>query len=360
MLLAGGGSGGHIFPALAVAEVLAARGWQVSYAGRSTGMEADLVTARGLPFYGLPARPVVGQGALGKALAVATLLRGALAARHLVRRLGVRTVVGTGGYVAAPAVLGARLARRPVLLVEPNAEAGVANRLLSRWATEATVAYPDAAARLRCPAVVTGIPVRRAFFDVPAALPAAAPRRLLVLGGSQGAQQLNRLLPAALEHLGADIPALAVCHQAGAQHAQEVAAAYTRRRAAGGLAGLEVEVVPFLDDVAAALGSSHLVVSRAGAITLAEICAAGRPSLLVPLRLAGGHQAANAQALQAAGAAEMLAGDEVTAIALATRLAALLGDGARLNAMASAARHLGNAGAAVAIADRVEHLGRAR
>jgi len=280
--------------------------------------------------------------------------RAAWSARSLVRRLDARVVVGTGGYAAAPAVVGGRWARRPVLLVEPNAEAGLANRWLSRLANAAAVADEGAARALRCPAVVTGVPVRAEFFAVAAQLPADPPLRLLVVGGSQGARQLNELVPAALARLGRAAGAVVVCHQAGERHLEATRRAYAAHDAIGGNG---VDVVAFLDDMPAAMAASHLVVSRAGAITLAEICAAGRPSLLVPLVLAGGHQAANARRLCAAGAAEMLAPEEASVERLSECLARLLADRERLRSMARAARDLGRPGAAAAIADRVEELG---
>lgn len=359
-LLSGGGSGGHVFPALAVAEALRQRGWKVSYAGSSQGPEARLVPARGVPFHALPARPVVGRGLLGKVAAMATLLRSSVAARGLVRQQGIDIVVGTGGYVAVPAVVGARLARRPVLLVEPNAQAGLANRALSRLATEAAIAYPATASALRCPTTTTGIPVRAAFHAI-GPLPPTSPVRVLVLGGSQGARQLNLLVPAALKRLGPEA-GIEIVHQSGPKRLDEARDAYAE-------ADLDprqqVEIVPFVDDVARAMEQCHLVISRAGAITLAELCAAGRPSLLVPLSLAGGHQIDNARALEKAGAAEVLAGDQATAEALASRLSTLTADGAdgpvpgRLETMARAARALARHDAADAIADRVEVLERA-
>jgi len=355
-LFGGGGSGGHVFPGLAVAAELRHRGWQVSWAGSPQGMEARLVRQREIPFFALPARPLIGQGVLGKARAALTLARTAWVARGLVRRLDAGVVVGTGGYVSAPAVVGARLASRPVLLVEPNAEAGFANRWLSRWAAEAAVAWESTAGQLRCPAQRTGVPVRSEFFAVAAELAPAPPLRLLVLGGSQGARQLNEMLPRALAKLGRCGGELAVCHQAGKQHLEATQKGY----ASTGLGGSpEVEIVPFLDDVAAAMARAHLVISRAGAITLAEICAAGRPALLVPLALAGAHQITNARRLVEAGAAELLPAESASAETLAEVLGRLLGERERLEAMGRAARLIACPDAAEAIADRVEQLGRA-
>jgi UDP-N-acetylglucosamine--N-acetylmuramyl-(pentapeptide) pyrophosphoryl-undecaprenol N-acetylglucosamine transferase len=348
--LAGGGTGGHVMPALAVGEELRARGWRVSFVGSGRELERRLAEARGFPYEALAARPVVGRRPRERAAAAWTLLRSALAARRLARRQSVDLVVGTGGYASAPAVLGARLAGSPALLVEPNARAGAANRFLSRLASGAALGYASARGDVRCPAWVTGVPVRPEFHVVPPGLPAPPPR-LLVLGGSQGARQLNELLPAALALLG-DPPR--VMHQCGERHLETTRAAY----AAAGLGGQRVELAPFLADVAGAMADAHLVVSRAGAMTLAELCAAGRPALLVPLRLAGGHQEENARLLERAGAARLLA--TATPEGLAAALADLLGDAGRLAGMAAAARSLARRDAATAIADRSAALVAAR
>lgn len=349
-LLAGGGSGGHVFPALAVGDELARRGWRVTYAGNPAGMEQRLVAARGLPFEPLAARPVVGRGPLARAAALATAAGSAGRARALVRRLAVDVVVGTGGYVSAPAVLGAWLARRPALLVEPNAEPGAANRWLSRFAAAAAVADEGAGRGLACPSVVTGVPIREAFFAV-APLAADAPPRLLVLGGSQGSRRLNELVPAAAAQARTALPGLTVLHQCGERWAEAARAAWRE----SGVADGTVEIAPFVADVPAAMAAASLVVSRAGAITLAEIAAAGRPSVLVPLALAGGHQGANARRFERAGAARCLAEAEATPERLAACLVELLGGG-ELAAMGARARALARPGAAAAIADRVESL----
>ncbi len=377
-LISGGGSGGHVFPGLAIAEELQRRGWLVNWAGSRHGIEARLVGAQKIPFHHLPARPLVGQGWVGKVRSAATLARAAWSARSLVRRSSARVVVGTGGYVSAPAVVGARLAARPAFLLEPNADAGFANRCLSRLAAEAAVAFDETRSQLACPSHTTGIPVRGDFFAADAALPTAPPLRLLILGGSQGARQINELMPRALAILGDRLGLIEVCHQTGNPHLESTREAY---RAAGlrilpGSAASKVasdvhgelatdsqvqircEVVPFLDDMVTAMARSHLIVSRAGAITLAEICATGRPSLLVPLALAGGHQKANAERLAAAGAAHVLP-PEAEAEDLAEILADLMQEPATLpvlSEMAHAARGLGHRHAAASIADRLERL----
>ena len=353
-LLSGGGSGGHVFPGLAVATELERRGWRVGWAGSARGMEARIVARRGLEFFALPARPLVGRGALGKAQALLTLARSAIAARSLVRRTATRVVVGTGGYASAPAVLGSRLAGRPILLFEPNASVGVANRLLSRLAAEAAVVHETAARDLHCPTTTSGVPIRDEFFTRRQDLPAKSPFEILVLGGSQGARTLNQSLPQALARLASEDLQIHCTLQCGERNVDSAQAAKDH-------AGLDeagsvtLEVVPFLDDVAGAMATAQLVVSRAGAITLAEICAAGRPALLVPLSLAGAHQAHNARRLAEAGAAEVL-DEEGDVDRLTELLRSLVQDRGKLEAMAQAAQGLAHADAAERIADRVEAL----
>jgi UDP-N-acetylglucosamine--N-acetylmuramyl-(pentapeptide) pyrophosphoryl-undecaprenol N-acetylglucosamine transferase len=316
-------------------------------------MEERLAGERGVAFHGLPAKPLVGRGPLAKIGALTTVVTSAMTARSLIREIDPRVVLGTGGYVSAPAVLGARLARRPVLLLEPNGHAGVANRWLSRFATAAAVGYQETIADLKCPCWITGVPVRAAFFEVPADLPPLDSPRLLVLGGSQGAKQINMAMPAAAARLVARFPSIRITHQAGARNLGEARAAYAQ----AGVGVPHVEVVSFLDDVAGAMAASHLLVSRAGAITLAEICGAGRASLLVPLAISNGHQIDNARLLAEAGAAEMIPSNDLSADLLAARLEALLADGGRLAAMGQAARSLARPRAAADIADRVVELG---
>lgn len=365
-LFSGGGSGGHVFPGLAVAAEMKDRGWQVDWAGSKGSMEEKLVRRNGLRFHSLPAKPLVGRGLLGKAAAVATLLGSAWSARRLVKHLEAQVILGTGGYVSAPAVLGGFLARIPVLLLEPNAEAGFANRMLSRWSREAALAHDSTSDDLSCPTTTTGVPVREEFFAVAPHLPYGHPIKILVLGGSQGAQRLNQVLPNALEQLPEELGQIVVRHQCGKKHTDATRDAYAAEGfpvievEGGGFrpegARIQVEVVSFLHDMAGAMAESHLIVSRAGAITLAEICAAGRPALLAPLSLAAGHQEGNARRLADAGAARMVRDDESPDV-FASILRELLEDRDRLDRMAAAARELGRDRAASDIADRLEHWG---
>lgn len=351
VLLAGGGTGGHLYPALALGEVLAGRGWRVTFCGRPEGLEARVAGERGLAYLPLPAKAVVGRGPLARVAALTTLGASAWRAARFIREGEVSVVVGTGGYVAAPAVLGARWSRRPALLFEPNARPGAANRWLSKWAAEAAVAHPETGSELACPAIVTGVPLRPEFLIDPLPLPPLEPPRILVLGGSQGALQLNEALPTVIERLAAELPRLEVVHQTGEVHIESTRRLYAAR----GLAD-RVELVAYLDAMAEAMAAAHLVVSRAGAITLAEICASGRPALLVPLALAGGHQADNARAMVQAGGAAMLEGDDFSAGRCAEVALELLQDAERLYQMSRAMGALARPAAGEDLADRVHSL----
>lgn len=354
VLVAGGGSGGHVFPALAVAEQMDERGWRVSWLGRVEGMERELVEGRGLRYYGLPAKAVVGRSIPARAMAITSLGASALRARRLIRRLEVGVVLGTGGYVSAPGVMGAVLARRPIVLLEPNAEPGVANRGLSRWATVAAVASSDTAAGLHCPVEETGVPVRGEFVSDHRPASSTGPLRLLVLGGSQGARQLNELLPPALQQLAAVHPGIEVTHQVGSALMDEARRAYEKHP----VAGLQLSIVPFVEDVHQAMSAAHLVISRAGAITLAEICAVGRAALLLPLSLAGSHQVANARHLVAAAGAELLEPQDASVASLQEVLGMLLADRRRLRDMGQKSFDLARPRAATDVADLVERVAR--
>lgn len=346
-LLAGGGSGGHVFPALAVADELFRRGWQVSWMGRMSGMERQLVEAHGLPYHGLPAKAVVGRGPIQKAFALGTLGTSAWRARRMIRDLEADVVLGTGGYVSVPGVLGAALSGRPIVLLEPNAAAGSANRWLSRWALSAAVAHEELESQLRCTSRITGVPVRRAFFEASDTRFESGALRLLVLGGSQGARQLNELIPAALAQLEDRLGRIEVVHQVGEELLAETEGSYR----ASGFAEADVRVVAFLRDVAAEMAAADLVISRAGAITAAEICAAGRAAVFVPLALAGGHQVANARRLESTGGAVVLSPERADADSMARLLDSLLEDRQRLRSMGEALHNLAWPRAAESVAD---------
>lgn len=346
-LIAGGGTAGHVFPGVAVARALQGRGWSASWVGRRESMEERLVEREGFEFHALHAEAVVGRGRVAKARALMALGWSALAARKLIKRVGARVVLGTGGYVSVPAAVGARLAGVPVVLLEPNARAGAANRTLSRWSRAAALGYESARRDFRCPVRVTGTPVRPGFFAV-GEPPQSAPS-VLVLGGSQGALPLNLLLPQALAACAERIAGLHIVHQVGG-HEETTRRLYQELD----LGDARLEIVPFIDDVAQAMAAVQLVISRAGAVTLAEICASGRPAVLFPLALAGAHQRHNAEVLVAAGGAEML--DEASASSedVAELVTGLLEGAERRRRMSAALRDQASCEAAESVADLLE------
>lgn len=347
VLVMAGGTGGHVFPALAVAAELRARGVPVVWLGARSGLEAKLVPAHGFAVEWLEVAGLRGKGWARRLAAPLMLARALWQAARVLRRLRPRLVLGFGGYVSGPAGLMARLLGVPLLIHEQNAIAGYTNRILARLATRVCEAFPGAfPAALG--AVTTGNPVRAAIAQLPSPVVRGATHggrpRLLVLGGSQGALALNRLVPQALALLpAANRPE--VVHQAGGRMLDEAAAAYRE-------AGVEARLEPFIDDMAAAYAAADLVVCRAGALTVAELAAAGVASLLVPFPFAvDDHQSANGRFLERAGAARVLVQATLTPESLAAELAALLPDRERLLAMALAARALARPDAARTVAE---------
>jgi UDP-N-acetylglucosamine--N-acetylmuramyl-(pentapeptide) pyrophosphoryl-undecaprenol N-acetylglucosamine transferase len=346
-VLAGGGSGGHLFPLVAVADALRAEapGAECIFVGTERGIEARVLPPRGERLELLDVRPIKGGGLGGAARGVARAAGSLPAAAKLVRSLRPEVVLSVGGYAAGPVSLAARLLGVPLALLEPNSTLGLTNFVLSPLASRAYVAFDEVGRRFR-PSIVRpfGVPLRPGFEPSPYR-PETGRARLLVLGGSQGAEALNRALPEAAGELGRALPGLTIVHQAGRGRAEAVRAAYAAR-------GVErVEVLEFSDDLARLLASADLVVARSGAGTLAELCAVGRAALLVPYPHArDDHQLRNAEALAGAGAAAWLAQSEATPARIAGELGAILGSPARLATMAAAAAARGEPGAAGRVA----------
>ncbi|MDY0022563.1 undecaprenyldiphospho-muramoylpentapeptide beta-N-acetylglucosaminyltransferase [Arenimonas caeni] len=354
VLILAGGTGGHIFPGLAVAEALRRRDVPVVWLGSEGGMETRLVPSSGIEVETLRVRGLRGKGVLALLKAPFGLARACLQALAVLRRLRPRAVVSFGGYVAGPGGLCAWLLRRPLLVHEQNRAPGLTNRVLSRFARRVLCGFPGSFPAGK--AEVVGNPVRPAI----AALPAPAARfdgrggapRLLVLGGSQGANALNRVLPQVLAGLPAD-QRPQVRHQCGERHADATRATYAE-------AGVAASVEPFIADMAEAYGWADLVVCRAGALTLAELCAAGVGSVLVPFPAAvDDHQTRNAEYLVEAGAAVMVPEGEGFAERMAAVAGGLLPDAARRLAMAGAARAIAHADAAERVAGIVLEEARA-
>lgn len=339
-VIAAGGTGGHIIPGIALADEIRAQkaGAEVVFVGTAHGLEGRIVPAAGYRLELVDASGFVGKS-LGKQLgSLSRLPKGFLQSRKLLRRLRARAVVGVGGYVTLPVLAAARALGIPTLIHESNAFPGVANRFLNRFATKTAVGLAAANGRFRRPGVVTGTPVRKEFFAAPPIDPAAASRRVLVFGGSQGSRILNRAVARAAVHL--EKSQLEVVHQTG-----EKDLASTRQRYARIPRDWRLE--PFLPRLWEPMAAADLVVCRAGALTVAELAASGRPAVLVPFdAAAGGHQLENARALEKAGAAVVITEKDLSAESLAGTIVALVGDRARLAAMGQKARALAKPDAA--------------
>lgn len=347
VLIMAGGTGGHVFPALAVAKVLRDRGVPVVWLGAPTGMESRLVPANGFPIEWVRVAGIRGKGVLAWLLAPLSVLRAVAQARAVLRRVRPRAVLGAGGFASGPGGIAAWLLRIPLLVHEQNAVAGLTNRWLARLATQVLEAFPNSfgpGVRARC----IGNPVRA---EIAASPPPAQrfagradPPRVLVLGGSQGAQRLNRLLPEALSLIESrDRPQ--VRHQTGERGLEAVRAAYAQSQ-------IQAVVLPFIDDMAAAYSWADLAICRAGALTISELQAAGLGAVLVPFPSAvDDHQTKNAEVMVRIGAAVVVQERDLDAARLARLIVELTGDRARLLRMAEAARGAAVTDAAARLAD---------
>jgi UDP-N-acetylglucosamine--N-acetylmuramyl-(pentapeptide) pyrophosphoryl-undecaprenol N-acetylglucosamine transferase len=340
VLLAGGGTGGHVFPAIAVAEALQQLAdVDVVFCGTARGLEARVIPARGWRLETVDVRPIKGGGPREALRAALVAARATAASVRLVRSLRPRAVLSVGGYAAGPVALAAALLRVPVAVLEPNRVAGLANRLLAPVAKRAYVAWGETGRSFRPSARRTsGVPLRSGFGPRPYAARGTA--RVLVLGGSQGAAALNERVPTAAARL-AGIAGLEFLHQAGRGRDGAVREAYAQEGV------VAATVVPFVDDVARAIAEADVLVARAGAVTLAEITAIGRAAILVPFpHAADDHQAQNAEALARVGAAVCLRQEAATVERLAREVERLLRNDSARTAMAAASRARGRPSAA--------------
>jgi UDP-N-acetylglucosamine--N-acetylmuramyl-(pentapeptide) pyrophosphoryl-undecaprenol N-acetylglucosamine transferase len=353
ILIMAGGTGGHVYPALAVAGELRDRGYGVEWVGTSRGLEQRVVPAAGITLHHLAVRGVRGKGILDRLLGLVSLALASLQALWLVIRRWPVCVVGMGGYVAGPDGIAAWLLRRPLLIHEQNAVAGTTNRMLAPFADKVIAGFPAAFSSDVCVEVL-GNPVRAELvrageqqhydFDGQRAM------RLLILGGSLGAKPLNDTLPATVARLLSEGAELEVWHQAGDAHADSVGQAY-------GESSERVRVAPFIEDMAAAYAWADLVVCRAGALTVAELAIMGRPSILVPLPHAiDDHQTANARSLADRGGAILLRQADMSVDLLVRQLQSYIEYPKLLMTMASAAHSVATPDAAKTVADRCEEL----
>jgi UDP-N-acetylglucosamine--N-acetylmuramyl-(pentapeptide) pyrophosphoryl-undecaprenol N-acetylglucosamine transferase len=358
LVIMAAGTGGHIIPGLAVAREMQSRGWSVSWLGTSHGMENTLVPAypgagpgSAVPLDTISFSGLRGKGLLHTATGGMRLLKAFWDCLGILRQRGASVVLGMGGYVCFPGGLMAALLGKPLLLVNADAALLLSNRSLLPVADTVAFGFDGAAAKTTRHAVVTGNPVRAEIEALPAPVERYAPRsgplRLLVVGGSLGAQVLNETVPAALALLPpANRPH--VTHQTGAAQLDAVRAAYAA-------AGVPATVLPFITDMPQQLAACDVMLCRAGAITVSELCAAGVPALLVPLVASTtAHQRDNAQWLAGQGAAVHLPQTELTPQVLATKLAAFTRD--ELLAMAQKAHALARPHAAARVADALEKL----
>jgi UDP-N-acetylglucosamine--N-acetylmuramyl-(pentapeptide) pyrophosphoryl-undecaprenol N-acetylglucosamine transferase len=352
-LIAGGGTGGHIIPALAVARELKQRyAAEVVFVGTARGLETRLVPEAGFPLRLIHVGQLKNVSLMTRVRTVLGLPKSLLDCRAMIKEFRPGAIFGVGGYASGPAMAAALWLGVPTMAFEPNAMPGMANRLVGKRVQAAAVNFPDAAKWFRnCE--VTGIPVRPEFFAVRDAGPNAGPR-LLVFGGSQGARILNTEVPKVAAELLDAVPGLTIVHQSGGKNLEVTQAAY----AASGADAARVEVLSFIDDMPARFAEASLVMARSGASTVAELAAAGKPSLLVPFAAAAdAHQKRNAEAMVEVGAAVMLEESELAKPGrLLQTLAGLLKDRERLNAMGAAARVQAHPDAAERIADRLAEL----
>jgi len=349
MLFAAGGTGGHLFPGVAVAE--AARrevGAEVLFVGTRSGMEKEMIPRLGFALHFIPAEQLRGRNWRGMLRSLGAACCAVAVAWRVVREFGPDLIFSIGGYASGPTVLVGWLRRIPCVLLEPNAIPGMTNKLLGRLATKVCVGFSQTAKCFPARKVVyTGNPVR--WNAAPAQTPTTfSPSRstrftLLIFGGSAGAHRLNETLPQAVGLLQKGSDELRIVHQTGKADQAEVSAAYARL-------GIQAEVVPFIDAMRAMYLASDLVVCRAGATTVAELTSLGRPAILIPYPYAvDDHQRANAEILVEAGAARMLLDTELTPERISEELRALMTDQTQLAAMAQAAMKLGRPEATSAV-----------
>jgi UDP-N-acetylglucosamine--N-acetylmuramyl-(pentapeptide) pyrophosphoryl-undecaprenol N-acetylglucosamine transferase len=350
-LVMAGGTGGHIFPGLAVAEALRARGWRVHWLGAPDSMESRLVPPRGFALETVQFGGLRGKGLLTKLLLPLNLLRAFWQSIQVVRRVKPDVLVGLGGYITFPGGMMGVLLGKPLVLHEQNSIAGLANKVLAEVADRRFSAFPNALAK----AAWVGNPLREAFLKQPAPAERFAgrtgPLRLLVVGGSLGAQALNRIVPQALA-LIPEAQRPTVLHQSGEKQIDELRANYAA-------AGVAADCTPFIDDTASAYAHADLVIGRAGASTVTELAAVGAASLLVPFPAAvDDHQTHNARFLVDAGAAWLEAQAGLTPDKLAALLQGL--DRAQLLTMAEKARSVAKTDATGAVVDACIELAKVR
>ncbi len=354
VLIAAGGTGGHIYPGIAVAKEIQRRIPEavVRFVGTARGLENKLVPQAGFELSIIESAGLKNVGAAAWARGMMVLPKSLLGARRLIRSFQPDIVIGAGGYVSGPVLLTAALLRLPTLVMESNALPGWTNRVLARFVDKAAVSFSAAVPFFRGKAEVTGNPVRREFFEIPARQRDASTFSVLVFGGSQGAHAINEAMIAALPLLDDLRDELRITHQTGEADLERVRAAYLH---AGWSKGFDVR--RYIDDMVISFGNADLVISRAGATTTAELIAAGKAAIMIPFPLASDdHQRKNAEALAAEGAAVMILQQDLTGATLAKELERLVRSPDEVRKMEEASRALARGDAAAAVADLIEEM----
>ena len=353
LLIAGGGTGGHVFPALAVAREWMSREGEreVVFVGTQRGIEARLVPEAGFPLETIRSAGLKGIGGMKLARNAAKLAPALLDSFAILRRHHFVAALGVGGYAAGPMMLAAMLRRLPTVVFEPNAEPGFTNRLLAPRATRIATAYERPTRLWGKKATLTGIPVRAEFFAIPSRAP-AEPFHILITGGSQGALVINRTLVDSADLLAAQKNSISIVHQTGERDYNAVRVAYARRE-------INAEVVPFIGNMAERFAQADLIVCRAGAITAAEVAAAGRAAIFIPFGAStDSHQLRNAQEMERAGAARLIPEPQLTAQRLTQEIFNLLDRPSEIESMGANARRLAKPHAVQEIVNLIEGIAR--
>ncbi len=358
VLIAAGGTGGHIYPGIAVAQEIMRRdpAAKVLFVGTARGLETRLVPQAGFELSLIDSAGLKNVSLVARMKGLAILPKSFVSARRLIRQFRPDVVVGAGGYVSGPVVLMAALSGRPTLVMESNALPGWTNRVLARFVNRAAVSFEQALPYFRGKGVMTGNPVRREFFEIPPKRREPGKLSLLIFGGSQGARAINEAMVAALPLLKVLPVALHIKHQTGAADFEKVKAAYA---AAGWDENAEVR--SYIDNMVNDFAAADLVICRAGATTTAELIAAGKASIMVPFPYAADdHQRKNAEALQSAGAARMIVQQELSGERLVKEIRDLSQNPFQLDRMEEASRRLARGDAAVTATDLIWELAEKR
>jgi UDP-N-acetylglucosamine--N-acetylmuramyl-(pentapeptide) pyrophosphoryl-undecaprenol N-acetylglucosamine transferase len=354
VLIAAGGTGGHIYPGIAVAQEIMRRdaGSTVRFVGTARGLETRLVPKAGFELSLIDSAGLKNVTLVARLRGLVVLPRSFVSAHALIRQFKPDVVVGAGGYVSGPVVMMAALTNRRTLVMESNALPGMTNRMLARFVNRAAVSFDQALPYFRGKGVVTGNPVRREFFEIPPKQREPGKLSLLIFGGSQGARAINDGMIAALPLLESLRPALRIRHQTGPSDFEKVKTAY----AAAGW-DEHADVSSYIDNMMADFAAADLVICRAGATTTAELIAAGKASIMIPFPFAADdHQRKNAEALEESGASKMILQQDLSGERLATEIRQLVNAPEEIDRMETASRKLAHGDAAVGVVDLIESL----